>query len=151
MYQQSRKTTQKGAQKGNGSEIGAGSKYGRAATWKQQKNTSKEQFCDEISKKAKCTGGMTVETAFEWVTIGVGWLVILTGGFAVVAGLLYLMDVFITRIVNKTKTFAVLFDFVRSRKDFKLYKKDRGAWEEKQRKARDEWTQYYRESMKREG
>lgn len=80
-------------------------------------------------------GGMTVETVFEWVTIGVSWLVIVTGGLAVVAGLLYLADVLITRIVNKTKTLAILFDFVKNRKDFKLYKKDRGAWEEKRRKA----------------
>lgn len=92
-----------------------------------------------------------MQTVFAWVTVGVSWLVIVAGGLAVVAGLLYLMDVLVTRIVRETKTLAILFDFVKSRKDFKLYKTDRGAWEEKQRMARDKWDEYIRDTLKKEG
>lgn len=76
-----------------------------------------------------------METVFEWVTIGVSWLVIVAGGLAMLAGLLYLMDVLVTRIVRETKTLAILFDFWKNREDFRKYQADRGAWEEKRRKA----------------
>ena len=81
-----------------------------------------------------------MQTVFEWVTVGVSWLVIVAGGLAVAAGLLYLMnDVLITRIFNETKTLAIMFDFWKNREDFRKYQADRGAWEEKRIKAYGDW------------
>lgn len=89
-----------------------------------------------------------METTFEWVTIVVGWLVILVGAVAVVAGLLYLLDVLIYQIIKETEALTILGDFVKNRKNFRFYKRDREAWEEEQRKARDKWNVYIQKRLK---
>lgn len=76
-----------------------------------------------------------MQTVFEWVTVGVSWLVIVAGGLAVVAGLLYMTDVLVTRIVRETTTLTILFDFVKNREDFRKYRADRRLWEEERIKA----------------
>jgi len=80
----------------------------------------------------------------SYASTPVALLVVLLAFLLAVSGLLWLNSKLIIHILDHINALRIFASFVRNRKDFKQYLKDRKAWEEEQRREKDRYWRTFK-------